>query len=279
MGTLTDLHHWRFHPNHLTTLSHFFTKSSWDEERLLGKLQEWILRRIGRLVERKNQPLFVSIDDTICQKTRPSSRATHAIEGCDWHYSHNDHQSVWGHSLVWLMVHTFTQAFPFAFRLYDKKAGRSKIDLVIEMLSSIKEKLDQPVYVLMDSWHPSQTLIEACLKKDSMSSRGSRRTGFSTRKASPSKRSRLPAMSSPKSSASSRWVRSVAACIAMRGRSMAPMTRWCCCLGRWISRWRRNISIASRAPIGRSGTKTSCVTMSSVGRSSAFSGRRKINGS
>ncbi|MDF9298709.1 IS701 family transposase, partial [Geobacillus stearothermophilus] len=58
-GTLTDIHHWSFHPNHRTTLSHFFTKSPWDEERLLGKLQEWILRRIERLVERKNQPLFV----------------------------------------------------------------------------------------------------------------------------------------------------------------------------------------------------------------------------
>ncbi|WP_025039404.1 IS701 family transposase [Geobacillus sp. FW23] len=164
-GTLTDIHHWSFHPNHRTTLSHFFTKSPWDEERLLGKLQEWILRRIERLVERKNQPLFVSIDDTICQKTKPSSRAAHAIQGCDWHYSHKDHQSVWGHSLVWLMVHTFTQAFPFAFRLYDKAAGRSKIDLAIEMLSSLKVKRAQPVYVLMDSWYPSQTLIEACLKK------------------------------------------------------------------------------------------------------------------
>ncbi|ADU93278.1 IS701 family transposase [Geobacillus sp. Y412MC52] len=164
-GTLTDIHHWSFHPNHRTTLSHFFTKSPWDEERLLGKLQEWILRRIERLVERKNQPLFVSIDDTICQKTKPSSRATHAIQGCDWHFSHKDHQSVWGHSLVWLMVHTLTQAFPFAFRLYDKKAGRSKIDLAIEMLSSLKVKRAQPVYVLMDSWHPSKKLIEACLKQ------------------------------------------------------------------------------------------------------------------
>ncbi|KAF0993602.1 hypothetical protein BJQ97_00210 [Geobacillus sp. TFV-3] len=38
-GTLTDIHHWSFHPNHRTTLSHFFTKSPWDEERLLEKLQ------------------------------------------------------------------------------------------------------------------------------------------------------------------------------------------------------------------------------------------------
>ncbi|GCD84285.1 hypothetical protein PTHTG4_33500 [Parageobacillus thermoglucosidasius] len=42
-GTLTDLHHWSFHPNHRTTLSHFFTKHPWDEETLLRKLQQWIL--------------------------------------------------------------------------------------------------------------------------------------------------------------------------------------------------------------------------------------------
>ncbi|MEB3752223.1 IS701 family transposase [Geobacillus icigianus] len=164
-GTLTDVRYWSFHPNHRTTLSHFFTKSPWNEEKRLEKLQEWILRQIERLAKRENQPLFVSIDDTICQKTKPSSRAARAIQGCDWHYSHKDHQSVWGHSLVWLMVHTFSQAFPFAFRLYDKTAGRSKIDLAIEMLSSLKGKRAQPVYVLMDSWYPSQALIEACLKQ------------------------------------------------------------------------------------------------------------------
>ncbi|WP_297990507.1 transposase, partial [uncultured Anoxybacillus sp.] len=66
-GTLTDLHHWSFHPNHRTTLSHFFTKSPWDEETLLRKLQQWILRRVERIAKQENQPLFVSIDDTICQ--------------------------------------------------------------------------------------------------------------------------------------------------------------------------------------------------------------------
>ncbi|KZM57256.1 transposase [Geobacillus stearothermophilus] len=164
-GTLTDLHHGSFHPNHRTTLSHFFTKSPWEEETLLRKLQQWGLHRVERSSKRENQPIFVSIDDTICQKTKPSSRATHAIQGCNWHYSHKDHQSVWGHSLVWRMVHTFTQAFPFAFRLYDKAAGRSKIDLATEMLSSLKGKRAHPVYVLMDSWYPSQELIEACLKQ------------------------------------------------------------------------------------------------------------------
>ncbi|EPZ37669.1 hypothetical protein C289_2296, partial [Anoxybacillus ayderensis] len=88
---------------------------------------------------------------------------THAIQGCDWHYSHTEKKLIWGHSLVWLMVHTMTQAFPFAFRLYDKTAGKSKGKWAIEMLSSLD--VHRPVYVLMDSWYPSQTLVEVCLKK------------------------------------------------------------------------------------------------------------------
>ncbi|KJE25734.1 DDE superendonuclease family protein [Geobacillus kaustophilus] len=80
-GTLTDLHHGSFHPNHRTTLSHFFTKSPWDEETLLRKLQQWILRRVERSAKRENQPIFVSIDDTICQKTKPSPRQQTPFKG------------------------------------------------------------------------------------------------------------------------------------------------------------------------------------------------------
>ncbi|RWU04029.1 IS701 family transposase, partial [Anoxybacillus flavithermus] len=125
-GTLTDLHHGSFHPNHRTTLSHFFTKSPWEEETLLRKLQQWVLHRVERSSKRENQPIFVSIDDMICQKTKHSSRAKHAIQGCAWHYSHAEKKSLWGHSLVCIMVHTMTQAFPFSFRLYDTKGGKQK---------------------------------------------------------------------------------------------------------------------------------------------------------
>ncbi|MBB5324156.1 hypothetical protein HNQ34_001249 [Anoxybacillus tepidamans] len=157
-GTLTNRHHGSFHPNHRTTLSHFFTNIPWDEETLLRKLQQWMLHRVERIVKQENQPLFVSIDDTICQKTKPSSQATHAIQGCDCHYSHTDKKSISEHSLVWHMVHTMPQAFPFAFRLYNKAARKSKGELAIEMLSSLDVR--RP----MNSWHPSQALVEACLK-------------------------------------------------------------------------------------------------------------------
>ena len=129
-GTLTDLHHGSFHPNHRTTLIHFFTKSPWEEEALLHKPQQWILRRVERIAKQENQPLFVSIDDTICQKTKPSSRATHAIQGCDWHYSHSEKKSIWGHSLVWFMVHTAPRRFPLpsasTTRRREKAKGNSR---------------------------------------------------------------------------------------------------------------------------------------------------------
>ncbi|WP_230982717.1 hypothetical protein [Geobacillus sp. Y412MC52] len=57
-GTLTDLHHGSFHLNHRTTLFHFFTKSPWEEETLLHKLQQWMLRRVERIAKQENQPFL-----------------------------------------------------------------------------------------------------------------------------------------------------------------------------------------------------------------------------
>ncbi|CAM4033874.1 hypothetical protein GS8_3094 [Geobacillus stearothermophilus] len=176
------------------------------------------------------------MDDTICQKTKPSSRATHVIQGCDCHDSHKDHQMVWGHSLVWLMVHTFTQAFPFAFHLYDKKVETSKMDLAIEMLSLFKGKRARPMYVLMDSWYPSKELIEACLKQGFHVIAMLKTNRILDPKGIAIQTKSLARYIKPQAPASSRWVRSVTACIAMRGRSMASMTRWCCWLRRRISR-------------------------------------------
>ncbi len=130
-GTLTDLHHGSFHPNHRTTLSHFFTKSPWEEETLLRKLQQWILRRVERIAKQENQPLFVSIDDTICQKTKPSSRATHAIQGCDWHYSLTQRKNRFGAILLfgsWFILQPRRFPLPSASmtRRREKAKGNSR---------------------------------------------------------------------------------------------------------------------------------------------------------
>ncbi len=36
----------------------FFTKSPWDEEALLRKLQQWMLHRVERNAKRENQPIL-----------------------------------------------------------------------------------------------------------------------------------------------------------------------------------------------------------------------------
>lgn len=103
LSCFTGIHFSRFgiHDRHSVVMPFsksklIFTKSPWNEERLFEKLQERVLPQIERLAKRTNQPLFLSMDDTICQKTKPSSRATHVIQGCDCHDSHKDHQMVWG---------------------------------------------------------------------------------------------------------------------------------------------------------------------------------------
>jgi len=125
-GTLTDLHHGSFHPNHRTTLRHVFTKSPWEEETLLRKLQQWILRRVERIAKQENHPLFVSIDDTIGQKTKPSSQAMHTIQGCDGHDSHTEKMSIWGHSLIWLMVTRRPRRFPLRSASMTGRLGKAR---------------------------------------------------------------------------------------------------------------------------------------------------------
>lgn len=58
VGTLIELHHWRFHPNHRTTLSRFFTKSPWNEEMFLRKLQQCMLHRVERIAKQEKSTHF-----------------------------------------------------------------------------------------------------------------------------------------------------------------------------------------------------------------------------
>lgn len=95
-GSLTDLHRLSFHSKYRATPSYFFTKSLWEEEVLIHKLQSWILRRLEQQPNERTAPLFSSIDAPLCLKTKSSSRAKHAIQGCDWHDSHTEKKFVGG---------------------------------------------------------------------------------------------------------------------------------------------------------------------------------------
>lgn len=55
-GSLTDLHRLSFHSKYRATLSYFFTKSPWEEEVLIHKLQSWILRRLEQQPNERTAP-------------------------------------------------------------------------------------------------------------------------------------------------------------------------------------------------------------------------------
>lgn len=158
-GKLTEIHSFTHYQKHRTTLSHFLNNGSWNEDYLLRVSKQHVLKSIDH-----NQPLFLLLDDTISEKTKPSSRATHPTESCGSHFSHTDEKTVWGHQVVQIMMKSDNQAYPFEFQLFNKEKTESKIQLSIHMIQRLP-MFQQPVYLLCDSWYTSRSIIESALSK------------------------------------------------------------------------------------------------------------------
>lgn len=158
-GKLTEIHAFSHHQKHRTTLGHFLKNSPWNETYLLRQSQKYVRQSIVT-----DEPVFLLLDDTISQKTKPSSRAIHPTESCGYHFSHADRKIVWGHQVVQLMVKSGQHAYPYDFRLFDKETTDSKIQLSLDMINQVPI-LKQPTYLLCDSWYTSRTIIEAALSK------------------------------------------------------------------------------------------------------------------
>ena len=105
-GKVVDLA--EFSPRHRTSLGHFLSEGAWDESYLQRIVKQESLGFVVRLAEQTEQPLFVIHDDTVCEKTKPSSQAERPIEQADFHYSHLKGRSVWGHQVQATMVNVET---------------------------------------------------------------------------------------------------------------------------------------------------------------------------
>lgn len=88
-GKLTEIHSFSHQEKHRTTLSHFLKNGSWNENYLLRQTKEPILRKVNQ-----DDPVFLLLDDTICEKTKPSSQVGIPTESCGYHFSHTDGKSV-----------------------------------------------------------------------------------------------------------------------------------------------------------------------------------------
>ena len=103
--------------------------------------------------------IYLIIDDTICEKSLPSSKAKKPIYGCSFHKSHLKNEMVYGHQFVTAMLRCGNMVLPLTIALYEKDV-KSKIAMAKEII----EDLPKPVnhgYVLTDSWYSCTELFKA----------------------------------------------------------------------------------------------------------------------
>ncbi|MCM3701661.1 transposase [Paenibacillus macerans] len=120
-------------------------------------------QQIKETAQQDQSPIFVILDDTLCEKTKPSSQATHTIQGASFQYSHLKGQNVYGHAVVQALLRSGNEVYPFAAERYDPE-GTSKIDLACEMIQAFPMS-KYPTYVLMDSWYPSSSVLQTSAKQ------------------------------------------------------------------------------------------------------------------
>lgn len=77
---------------------------SWNEDMILEQFRSYMISLIyNHSIQTKN-PIYVLVEDTTCIKSKPSSQTNSTIEGCSWHFSHLNHQHVYGPQFVTVML-------------------------------------------------------------------------------------------------------------------------------------------------------------------------------
>lgn len=148
---------------HRTSVGHFLNKSPWNEKLVLDSLKEHVIKRIWRLSEATNNPIYVIIDDTISEKTVPSSKAKRPTEKCGFHNSHLKGKTVYGHQMVTVMLRCGDTVLPYDVVLYDKNS-MSKIQIAEEVIRTLPFPVNKG-YVLCDSWYSCKALFDASAEK------------------------------------------------------------------------------------------------------------------
>lgn len=162
-GTLTDIHRESLQERDRRTLSHFLTHGNWDASYLKRVVQRVAFQQIQAFCQRHCSPMFVILDDTVCEKTKPSSQATHTIQGASFQHSHLKRRHVYGHAVVQTLLRSGDQVFPFATARYDPQ-GKSKIELAGDMIQAVPMSSCR-TYVLMDAWYPSASVLQTSAER------------------------------------------------------------------------------------------------------------------
>lgn len=148
---------------HRTSIGHYLNKSPWSDDIVKQAYNKYILKQVQNLSATTAQPVYVIADDTVSEKTKPSSKAKRPTQKCVFVYSHLKKKRVYGHQRVGVMLECAGQQFPYYLELYDK-TKQSKINMVIEVIEKLPP-MSSPIFVMADSWYNSNRLIKTCKKK------------------------------------------------------------------------------------------------------------------
>ena len=85
---------------HRTSISRFLSSDSWNEKLLERALKAYVVELIWTRAKETKKPIYFIIDDTISEKTKPSSKAINPIEKCSFHNSHLKGKNVYGHQIL-----------------------------------------------------------------------------------------------------------------------------------------------------------------------------------
>lgn len=146
---------------HRTSITRFLSSNAWNDSLLKDSLVSLVLESIWTRSRESGKPIYFIIDDTISEKTKPSSKAVNVIEKCSFHNSHLKGKVVYGHQILVTLLACDGLVLPYSFDLYDKE-HMSKIELSQKLIESLPKPSNQG-YVLCDSWYSCKSIIDASI--------------------------------------------------------------------------------------------------------------------
>jgi len=161
-GTVSDIVILSLANCHRTTFGKFLSQGVWNINLAWKGIRKFVIRTVYTCSS-SNLPIFAIYDDTIAEKTKPSSQAKSTIQETGFHQSHLKGKQVWGHQLLTTMLSCGKKVLPYSIERY-KKGEKSKIQMVCDIVESLPSPKGV-AYGLCDSWFTNKKVITAHLKK------------------------------------------------------------------------------------------------------------------
>ncbi len=89
---------------HRTSISRFLRNESICDDTLASSMKQRVIQLVYNESKTSGYPILVIVDDTICYKTIPSSKAKHPIEAAGFHFSHLKRKQDYGHQTVAVLL-------------------------------------------------------------------------------------------------------------------------------------------------------------------------------